>query len=280
MTQIVTQGRERLRQGFWIVVYPEGTRIRAGTRAHYKTGGARLAIALDIPIVPVAHNAGYLWPKGDARQTPRHVTVSIGPPIRSDRRRHAAADQRGRDLDRKRSRAAGRSAGRSATTSRRLTGAVADPREGSAAQRHAVPVRNVDYRLFRARRRSIGMVIDHSGLGVRAPSWVSDARDRARACRACRLDHQDARRMARARQIESLPAEWRAGAALLFQGRPLTLALFPARKKTIAADLLHLTVLHPTPGGRTRDRGFRRSLAEGSGAGAARAAGRCISPAR
>jgi len=27
----------------------------------------------------------------------------------------------------------------------------------------------------------------------------------------------------------------------------LTLALFPARKKTIAADLLHLTVLHPNP---------------------------------
>ena len=40
-----TQGRERFAQGFWIVIYPEGTRIRAGTRAKYKTGGARLAIA-------------------------------------------------------------------------------------------------------------------------------------------------------------------------------------------------------------------------------------------
>src|SRR5204863_6680488 len=64
MQQIAEQGRERLAQGFWIVVYPEGTRIRAGTRAHYKTGGARLALALGVPIVPVAHNAGYLWPKG------------------------------------------------------------------------------------------------------------------------------------------------------------------------------------------------------------------------
>ncbi len=45
-------------------MYPEGTRIKAGTRAKYKTGGARLAMALDIPIIPVAHNAGYLWPKG------------------------------------------------------------------------------------------------------------------------------------------------------------------------------------------------------------------------
>jgi len=84
MTQIVTQGRERLRQGFWIVVYPEGTRIRAGTRAHYKSGGARLAIALGIPIVPVAHNAGYLWPKGVLGKRPGTVTVSIGPPIRPE----------------------------------------------------------------------------------------------------------------------------------------------------------------------------------------------------
>lgn len=81
MQQIVEQGRERIEQGFWIVVYPEGTRIRAGKRAHYKTGGARLAIALDIPIVPVAHNAGYLWPKGILGKRAGTVTVSIGPPI-------------------------------------------------------------------------------------------------------------------------------------------------------------------------------------------------------
>ncbi|HVP86557.1 MAG TPA: lysophospholipid acyltransferase family protein [Casimicrobiaceae bacterium] len=83
MEQIVEQGRERIRQGFWIVVYPEGTRIRAGTRAHYKTGGARLAIALGLPIVPVAHNAGYLWPKGVRGKRPGTLTVSIGPSIPS-----------------------------------------------------------------------------------------------------------------------------------------------------------------------------------------------------
>src|SRR5258708_20860541 len=83
MTQIVAQGKERLAQGFWIVMYPEGTRIPAGTRAHYKTGGARLAIALGVPIVPVAHNAGYLWPKGFLGKRPGTVTPSIGPAIGS-----------------------------------------------------------------------------------------------------------------------------------------------------------------------------------------------------
>jgi 1-acyl-sn-glycerol-3-phosphate acyltransferase len=81
MQQILTQGRERFAQGFWIAVYPEGTRIRAGTRSRYKTGGARLARDLGVPIVPVAHNAGWLWPKGIFGKKPGTVTISFGKPI-------------------------------------------------------------------------------------------------------------------------------------------------------------------------------------------------------
>jgi 1-acyl-sn-glycerol-3-phosphate acyltransferase len=81
MQQIAAQGRERFRQGFWIVIYPEGTRIAAGTRARYKTGGARLAIELATPVLPIAHNAGYLWPKGLFGKRPGTVTISFGKPI-------------------------------------------------------------------------------------------------------------------------------------------------------------------------------------------------------
>ena len=81
MEQMVSQGRERFAQGFWIVVYPEGTRIRAGTRAKYKTGGARLAVAMDVPVIPVAHNAGYIWPKGVFHKRPGLITMTIGAPI-------------------------------------------------------------------------------------------------------------------------------------------------------------------------------------------------------
>jgi 1-acyl-sn-glycerol-3-phosphate acyltransferase len=81
MTQIVTQGRERIAQGFWIVIYPEGTRIRAGTRARYKTGGCRLATELGVPLLPVAHNAGWLWPKGFLGKRPGTITLDIGPAI-------------------------------------------------------------------------------------------------------------------------------------------------------------------------------------------------------
>jgi len=81
MEQMAEQGRERFSQGFWIVVYPEGTRIPAGTRGKYKTGGARLAAALGVPILPVAHNAGWLWPKGLFGKRAGEITLVFGPPI-------------------------------------------------------------------------------------------------------------------------------------------------------------------------------------------------------
>jgi len=81
MQQIAAQGRERFKQGFWIAIYPEGTRIPAGTRAKYKSGGARLAIALEVPIIPVAHNAGYLWPKGVFGKRSGVISMTIGKPI-------------------------------------------------------------------------------------------------------------------------------------------------------------------------------------------------------
>lgn len=81
MAQIAAQGRARIAQGFWIILYPEGTRIPVGKRVRYKTGAARLAIAMKTPILPVAHNAGWLWPKGVLGKRAGTITVSIGKPI-------------------------------------------------------------------------------------------------------------------------------------------------------------------------------------------------------
>lgn len=81
MALMAAQGRTRFGEGFWIVIYPEGTRIPVGTRVRYKTGGARLALAMDTPILPCAHNAGYLWPKGILGKKPGVITLSIGAPL-------------------------------------------------------------------------------------------------------------------------------------------------------------------------------------------------------
>ena len=83
MQQIAAQGRERFAQGFWILFFPEGTRIPAGQRGRYKSGGTRLAQMLGAPMLPIAHNAGYLWAKRRLVKYPGTITVSIGKPIAS-----------------------------------------------------------------------------------------------------------------------------------------------------------------------------------------------------
>jgi 1-acyl-sn-glycerol-3-phosphate acyltransferase len=78
---VARRGRERLAQGFWVVVFPEGTRVRPGERRPYQLGGAWLAAAAGAPVVPVAHNAGLLWPRNAFLKRAGMVTVRIGPAI-------------------------------------------------------------------------------------------------------------------------------------------------------------------------------------------------------
>jgi len=83
---IAKKGRERLEQGFWVVVFPEGTRVRPGERRPYQLGGAWLAAEAGAPVVPVAHNAGLFWPRNAFLKRPGTVTVRIGPTIESANR--------------------------------------------------------------------------------------------------------------------------------------------------------------------------------------------------
>lgn len=81
MQQIIKQGTQRLKEGRWILIFPEGTRVPAGVVGHYKLGGARLASATGAPIIPVAHNAGRFWPKRSFIKYPGTIRVVIGPLI-------------------------------------------------------------------------------------------------------------------------------------------------------------------------------------------------------
>jgi 1-acyl-sn-glycerol-3-phosphate acyltransferase len=79
--QLLEQGKQRLAQGFCVVVFPEGTRIPYGQRGKYKIGGALLAASSGVPVIPVAHNAGRLWGRNAFSKHPGLVTMSIGAPI-------------------------------------------------------------------------------------------------------------------------------------------------------------------------------------------------------
>jgi 1-acyl-sn-glycerol-3-phosphate acyltransferase len=79
--QVVRIGGQRLREGRWPVLFPEGTRVAPGKEGRYKQGGALLACRTGTPVIPVAHNAGERWPRNAFIKTPGMVTVSYGPAI-------------------------------------------------------------------------------------------------------------------------------------------------------------------------------------------------------
>ncbi len=81
LRQLVEQGRMRLSQGYWVIIFPEGTRTPVGTYRRYKIGGAHLAVETGAPVVPVALDSGEFWSRRAFIKHPGTVTVSIGPAI-------------------------------------------------------------------------------------------------------------------------------------------------------------------------------------------------------
>ena len=79
--QVLDQGRARLAEGLWVMIFPEGTRMPVGETRRYGMSGVLLAQAAGLPIVPVTHNAGYFWPRRGWLKRPGTIRVVIGPPI-------------------------------------------------------------------------------------------------------------------------------------------------------------------------------------------------------
>ena len=79
--QLAKQGRERRDEGYWITIFPEGTRLPPGEKGRYKLGGARMAKMFEMDIVPVALNSGEFWPRNSFLKYPGTVSVIIGKPI-------------------------------------------------------------------------------------------------------------------------------------------------------------------------------------------------------
>jgi 1-acyl-sn-glycerol-3-phosphate acyltransferase len=81
LRRLVEQGRDRLANGYTVIIFPEGTRSRPGSKNRYKIGGAHLAVETGTPVVPVALNSGEFWGRNALFKKCGIVTVSIGPAI-------------------------------------------------------------------------------------------------------------------------------------------------------------------------------------------------------
>jgi 1-acyl-sn-glycerol-3-phosphate acyltransferase len=92
VSQVIDQGKVCLAEGDWVMIYPEGTRMPPGETRRYGVSGTLLAIEAGRLLVPVAHNAGYYWPRRGLRKKPGVVRVVIGTPV-------PAAGREGRELN-------------------------------------------------------------------------------------------------------------------------------------------------------------------------------------
>ena len=81
--QVVEQGKQRLAEGDWVMIFPEGTRMAPGETRKYGVSGALLAAQTGRLVVPVAHTAGYFWPRRGLRKKPGLIRVVLGPAIES-----------------------------------------------------------------------------------------------------------------------------------------------------------------------------------------------------
>ena len=93
LDQLLEQGGERLAEGRWVVIFPEGTRVAPGGRGRYSPGGAMLAVRTGTPVIPVAHNAGLFWGRRSFIKHPGTIQVSIGPAIQTQGRKPRAVNQ-------------------------------------------------------------------------------------------------------------------------------------------------------------------------------------------
>jgi 1-acyl-sn-glycerol-3-phosphate acyltransferase len=83
LKQMLVQGKNRIENGWYIIVFPEGTRTSHRKKVDYQIGGAWLSAKLQSDILPVAHNAGEYWPKNALLKKPGTINVVIGEPIKT-----------------------------------------------------------------------------------------------------------------------------------------------------------------------------------------------------
>jgi len=95
--QVIQQGKERLAQGYFVMIFPEGTRTPIGEQRRYGASGALLAVEAGVPLVPVTHNAGYFWPRRSWIKWPGTIDMVIGEPISTEGKSAQQVNQQARD---------------------------------------------------------------------------------------------------------------------------------------------------------------------------------------
>jgi 1-acyl-sn-glycerol-3-phosphate acyltransferase len=81
--KVIDQGKDRLLNRQWVVIFPEGTRVAPFERKRFGISGAVLAAESQRLVIPVAHNAGIFWRRRGFLKRPGEVKIVIGAPIQT-----------------------------------------------------------------------------------------------------------------------------------------------------------------------------------------------------
>lgn len=68
-------------RGRSLLIFPQGTRVEPGISHSYEVGIFALYDSTGLPVVPVALNSGYVWPRNSWTKQPGIVDVRFLPPI-------------------------------------------------------------------------------------------------------------------------------------------------------------------------------------------------------
>lgn len=82
MRKVISIGGERIKDGYAVLIFPEGTRRNAEDGiGRFGNGGSVLAVNESVPVVPICHNSGAYWKNHSLKKVAGKISIVIGPPI-------------------------------------------------------------------------------------------------------------------------------------------------------------------------------------------------------
>ena len=92
--QTLEEGSNRLQNGMYVLLFPEGTRVEAGMVGKYARSSFELAKRNGVMVLPLCHNSGDCWPAHKFIKKPGKITLTIGEPFYVEDSRQSAKDVR------------------------------------------------------------------------------------------------------------------------------------------------------------------------------------------
>mgnify|MGYP001189819685 FL=1 len=94
IVQTLDEGSERLKEGLFVLLFPEGTRVKAGEVGAYARSSFELAKRNKVRVLPVCHNSGDCWPAHKFIKRPGTIKLYIGPPFEVEDSKKSAEEVR------------------------------------------------------------------------------------------------------------------------------------------------------------------------------------------